>query len=67
MARKTINVSKILEMLNNVLASDDFINRDKEIVSAIAESILEITGNTFKFEKISDEEYSRKYIIEEEK
>lgn len=66
MARKTIQVSKIVDMLNGVLSSDEFLERDKELVSAIVESILETTGNEINFEQIS-EGFSRKYIVSEEK
>lgn len=66
MARKTIQVSKIVDMLNGILSSDEFLIRDKELVCAIIESILETTGNKIKFEQISDE-FSRKYIVSEEK
>lgn len=60
MARKTFEVSAFVEMCNGVLSSDDFLQRDKEIVSAILECLLEKTGNKFSYE---GKDYSRRYTL----
>ena len=58
--RKTFEVSTFVEMCNGVLTDDEFLQRDKEVVSAILESILEKTGNKFSYE---GEGYSRRYVL----
>jgi heterodisulfide reductase subunit B len=58
--RKTFEVSTFVEMCNGVLANEEFLQRDKEVVSAILESILEKTGNKFSYE---GEGYSRRYVL----
>ena len=58
--RKTFEVSTFMEMCNGVLANEEFLQRDKEIVSAILESVLEKTGNKFTYE---GEGFSRRYTL----
>lgn len=60
LARKTFEVSTFVEMCNGVLSSEDFLQRDKEIVSAILECVLEKTGNKFTYD---GENYSRRYAL----
>jgi hypothetical protein len=58
--RKTFEVSTFVEMCNGVLANEEFLQRDKEVVSAILESVLEKTGNKFSYD---GEGYSRRYAL----
>ena len=58
--RKTFEVSTFVEMCNGILSNEEFLQRDKEIVSAILEGVLEKTGNKFTYE---GEGYSRRYAL----
>ena len=50
-------------MCNNILTSDEFCQYDKELVSAMLESVLEKSGNDYIIEHIGNDEYSRKYAL----
>ena len=65
MARKTIDVATVIEMGNAVTASNDFRSYERELVSAVIESIIERSGNKVNFESLSEdpEEYLRRYKI----
>ena len=62
--RKTFEVSTFVEMCNGILSDEEFLQRDKEIVSAILEGVLEKTGNKFSYDSIDDgNEYTRRYFL----
>ena len=63
MRRKTIEVSKIINFLNTLIMDDDFLERDRQILCAIAEVILDETGNPVAYEKFAAGDYDRKYIL----
>lgn len=63
MARKTFNVSTYVKMCNNILTSEEFCQYDKELVSAMLESVLDKSGNDYVIESVGEDEYSRKYVL----
>lgn len=62
MPRKTFDVSKFVEFSNELLADEELLQRDKELISAILEAVLTSTENKYSFVSNGDQ-FTRKYSI----
>lgn len=64
MPRKTFEVASFVNMCNNILSNEEFLQLHKESVAAVLECVLDKTGNEYIIEYLEKEEnFSRKYIM----
>lgn len=63
MPRKTFDVSKFVEFSNELLADEELLQRDKELICAILEAVLTSTENKYSFVSIHGDQFTRKYSI----
>lgn len=64
-ARKTIDISTVIDMANKITTSSEFWSYEREAISAFVECLIEKTGNKVKFQSLTEnaEDFQREYQL----